>query len=237
MADRNRVPQSLKEFDIYIRRVGPFVIAVSGITTNGERLGLTSVQNTKTEDFRKQWYTGIPATPGAYELHSNPDTKTKTTRKNVLLIIKNFTLFFSPLLTLMSVSPNLTESDRQVLNLPARDTTQTPRGKIEDAPTVNVSSLAGSRMKVRCRIDQDANRASMHELADAIEMKYQVGGAQPANANACVNSFISKRALFPFEAGIENGEKKFYCFCRYVNLTNPDNNGPYSTIQTATIQS
>lgn len=236
MADRTRIPKTLSSFDIYIRRVAAFLLTVVGGTSNGERLGLTAAQNTETDAFRKQWYTGNPAAPGAYELHSNPDTKTKTTRNKVLQIIKKFSIFFSPLLTLMSVSSELTESDRQVLNLPARDTTPTRRGKIDDAPTVNVSSMAGGRMKVRCRVDQDASRASMHELADAIEMRYQVGGATPANAVACPGSFISKKALFTFEAGDANGGQKFYCFCRYVNLTNSENNGPWGTIQTGTVQ-
>jgi hypothetical protein len=237
MADRTRIPQALPAFDIYIRRVAAFLLAASGATTNGERLGLTSAQNTATDNIRKQWYTGNAAAPGAYELHTNDSTKTKATRQQVVNIVKNFTTFFSPLLTLMSVSPALTEGDRLVLNIPARDTTQTRRGLIEDAPTVNVSSQAGGRMKVRCRIDQDASRASMNPLADGIEMKYQVGGTQPANAAACPNSFISKSALFTFDAGDANGGQKFYCFCRYVNLTNPENNGPYGSIQTGTIQS
>lgn len=232
----SRIPQTLSKFDIYIRRVAAFVIAPSGLTTNGERLGLTAAQNTATDNHRELWYTGIPATPGAYELHSNPDTKTKTTRNTVLIIIRNFTIFFRPLLTLMSVSPNLTESDRQTLNLPAPDTTATPRGLIEGAPAVNVKSLEGGRMKVRTRISEDATRASMHPLADAVEMRFQIGGTQPANVMACDGVTQSKKALFTHEAGSENGEKKFYCFCRYVNLTNPANNGPWSTIQIATVQ-
>jgi len=236
MADRNRIPRSLAKFDIYIRRVSPFLSTVVGVITNGERLGLTVAQNNIVKGFHDQWYTGIPATPGAYELHSNPDTKTKTTRNNVLNIIKNFTPVFRPMLTLMSVSPNLTESDRQVLNIPAPDTTPTSRGLIEDEPTVNLKSMAGGRIKVRTRISVDASRASKHPLADAIEMRYQVGGAQPANAAACSNVTQSKKALFTFEAGSENSEKKFYCFCRYVNLSNPENNGPWGTIQVVTVQ-
>ena len=55
-------------------------------------------------------------------------------------------------------------------------------------------------------------------------------------AAACPNVFSSKKALFSIEAGTENDGKKFYCFCRYVNVSNPANNGPWSTIQVGTVQ-
>ena len=92
-------------------------------------------------------------------------------------------------------------------------------------------------MKIRTRIDKDATRASMHPLADGVEMRYQVGGTQPANATACAGSVISKKALFTFDTGSGSGEKKFYCFCRYVNLSTPANSGPFGTLNTASVQS
>ena len=230
----NRISQSLTGFDTYIRRVVPYV-RTGGPPTNGTRLGLSAQQLTDCQDFLDLWWTGIPATPGAYELHSNPDTKTKTTRTRVVTIIKNFTTFFSPLLTGMSVNAALTDSDRQNLNLPARDTTSTPRGQINDMPTVNVSGIGGGRMKIRTRVSSDASRASMHPLADAVEMRYQIGGTQPANAAACPDNAISKKALFTFDAGDENAGQKFFGFFRYVNFTNPENNGPWSSGMTAPI--
>jgi len=235
MADRSRIPQTLSGFDIYIRRAVPYIDA-GAPTKNGVRLGLTTGEITTAKDYLASWYTGIPLTPGIYEKHSNPDTKTKTTRAGVETVMKNFTTFFSPLLTRMGTSPSITETDRSNLNLPAADRTPTRRGAIEDEPLVGLKSVASARIKVRARIDEDASRASLHELADAIEMRYQIGGTQPANALACTGTLMSKKAMFTFDAGVDNDGKKFYGFFRYVNQSNPENNGPWSSIQTGTVQ-
>ena len=83
---------------------------------------------------------------------------------------------------------------------------------------------------------EDATRASMHPLADAIEMRYFIGTTPPATAEDAPNNFISKKALFTFEAGSENGGQRLYIFCRYVNFTNQANNGPWTTVHSGTIQ-
>lgn len=238
MASRSRIPQTLPEFDIYIRRVSPFINSISsGVITHGERLGLSPAENTAMRALHDQWYTGNPAAPGVYELHTDDNTKTKTTRNLVMNIVKAFTTLVNPLLTRMSTSTALTESDRAMLNIPARDTSATERGPIEDTPYTNITSLAGGKMKARTRITTDASRASMHPLADGVEMRYQVGGTQPVNAAACANSVISKKAIFTVNTGGDNGEKKFYCFCRYVNLVTPENSGPFGSLNTGSVQS
>jgi hypothetical protein len=235
MATERRIPQSLSGFDEYIRRAVPYINAGAPIK-NGTRLGLSATELTTAQTYHDQWYTGNPASPGIYEKHSNPDTKTQTTRNQVTTLMENFTAFFSPLLTRMSTSPDLTETDRSTLNLPAPDRIPTPRGVIDAEPTVKVNSLPSARMKIRVNIDEDSTRASMHPLADAIEMRFQVGGAQPQNALACPGVTVSKKALFNFDAGIDNEGKKFFCFVRYVNQSNPENNGPWSSVHTGTVQ-
>jgi hypothetical protein len=82
----------------------------------------------------------------------------------------------------------------------------------------------------------DASRASMHPDADGIEMRYHLGGTAPANANACPGVKVSTKALFDFDAGIDNDGKKFYCFLRYINQSNPENNGHWSGMQSGTVQ-
>jgi hypothetical protein len=129
----------------------------------------------------------------------------------------------------------LTSTDRDKLNLKLRDTTLTRRGKINDTVTIELKSDAGSRVKVRCRLSEDATRASMHPLADGIEMKYKIGAA-PATPEQCTNSMVSKKALFSMEAGMENAGQRLYAFFRYVNLTNPENNGPWGVLHNVIIQ-
>jgi hypothetical protein len=234
---KSRIPLGLKAFDVYLRRVAPFLRTLVGTITNGERLGLTPAEVTQSTAYHDQWYTGTPSAPGAYEAHSNPDTKTKTTRNTVVTIVKNYTKFMNPLLTRMGTSPVITESDRSILNIPVRDTTSTARGTITETPVVNINSFAGGRMGMRTRTSTDASRASMHKLADGIEVRFQVGGTQPASAVDCANYVISSKALFNIETGINNGEKKFYCFARYVNFVKPGNNGPWGSLNTGSVQS
>jgi len=236
MSTERRIPNSLSGFDEYIRRAVPYIQALGGGVKHGIRLGLTTTELTAAQAFLTSWWTGIPATPGIYELHSNPDTKTRTTRNNVVTLMTDFTEFFSPLLTRMGTSSAITETDRSNLSLPAPDRIPTRRGAIEAEPLAGIKSLASARIKVRVRLDEDASRASMHPLADAIEMRYQIGGTQPANALACPGTVISKKAMFTFDAGVDHDGQKFFGFVRYVNLTNPENNGPWSSIQTGTVQ-
>ncbi|MBK5284528.1 MAG: hypothetical protein JJE25_03935 [Bacteroidia bacterium] len=235
MANERRIPQTLSGFDLYIRRAVPYVDPGAPMK-NGVRLGMTSGEITTAKDYLDSWYTGNPATPGIYEKHSNPDTKTKTTRNGVVTVMKNFSEFFGPLLTRMGTSGDITESDRSNLGLPAPDRIPTTRGAIEDAPVVGIASLAGAMLKIRSRIAADASRASMHQLADGVEMRYQIGGTAPANALACTGTVISKKALFKFDAGVDNDGKKIYAFLRYVNQSNPEHSGPWSSIQTGTVQ-
>jgi len=223
----NRISRKDNVFDQYIRNTATYLAA--GTPKNGARLGLIPEEITSWSDYNTAWI-------GIYPTYTNPATRTRAIKDQKNLIKKNFITFAAPLLTRMGASTAITTTDRNTLNLPERDASPTRRGQINDAPTVNMTSLAGGRMKIRCRIDQDATRASMHPLADAIEMRYQVGGTQPANAAACPTSFISKKALFTFDADTANDGKKFWSFCRYVNLTNAANNGPWGTLQTGTVQ-
>jgi hypothetical protein len=237
MATQRRIPQDLSGFDEYIRRAVPYINAAGGGgTINGTRLGLIAGELTDATAFLDQWYTGNPASPGIYERHSNPDTKTQTTRNMVVTLMDDFTEFFSPLLTRMGTSPEITETDRSTLNLAAPDRVPTARGVIDAEPTVKVNSFASARMQIRVTTDADASRASLHPLADAIEMRYQIGGTQPANAPACAGMIVSKKAIFNFDAGVDNEGKKFFGFVRYVNLTDPAKNGPWSSLHTGTVQ-
>ncbi|HLG35448.1 MAG TPA: hypothetical protein VI757_11260 [Bacteroidia bacterium] len=235
MADERRISATLSGFDIYIRRAVPYVDAGAPIK-NGTRLGLSALEITDAVAFHDTWYTGNPAARGIYELHSNPNTKNKNTRNSVVTLMKDFNAFFSPLLTRMGTSGAITEDDRLNLNLPAADRTPTARGVINDEPLAGIKSLASARIKFRIRLDEDATRASMHPLADAIEVRYQIGGTQPANANVCPGTVISKKAMFTFDAGVDNDGKKFYSFVRYVNQSNPENNGPWRSVPPGTVQ-
>ena len=95
---KSRIPKKLSSFDVYLRNVVTLLTAiVSGIITKGEHLGMKPAEVTSLTDFLTRWFTGDPANPGLWELHSNPETKGKKTRLNVIKFIKEFILFFQPL--------------------------------------------------------------------------------------------------------------------------------------------
>ncbi|HLG35038.1 MAG TPA: hypothetical protein VI757_09175, partial [Bacteroidia bacterium] len=88
--DKSRVPRTLAKFDLYIKRVNKFITTVNPATlqTHGERLGLTPQEITRAGDFLAQWFTGNPASRGIYEIHTNPNTKTKNSRNTVVKIMR-----------------------------------------------------------------------------------------------------------------------------------------------------
>lgn len=229
------IPTTLSGFDEYIRRVIPYLLEEETPTNpRHERLNMTTGEMTTARNWRDQWWTGVVATPGAYELHSNAATKTKVTRTAVTTIMNGFTLFFSPILKRMSTIA-YTDTDKETLNIPLRDTTLTPRPVIEVIPVVSIDSKAGARIDVRCRISTDASRASMHPDADAIEARYHIGTTPPANAAACTNMLTSGKALFTIDAGTDNEGMKFYLFCRYINVLDKQKNGAYSAVTVVTV--
>ena len=227
------VPRTDPEFDQYIRNSTTHLLkdpGTPGSEPNFERLGITVAQKDDWVAFRDDWV-------DVYPKFTDLNTSTKTIRDEKNKIRKEFIEFSEKPLLTISGSPNIALADRNALNLPERDREPTARGKITTAPDVNVVSLAGGFMKIRCRIDEDADRASLHPLADVIEMKYLIGTAAPPTVDDAPNNFISKKALFNFEAGTGNGGQRLYIFCRWVNQSNPANNGPWTTVHSGTIQS
>ncbi len=231
MAKKELIPQTLPGFDVYIRKAIIYLMEVEppGPDERFKRLGITQLEMDKAKGYRDEWWTGNPAAKGAYELHTNEDTKTKSTRKTVTRIMNEFTPFFSNLLRRMSTL-TYTVTDKSTLNIPERDTIISARTKINDAPDATVTQKGGGIMRMRVRVNGDGDRSSMHPMADAIEVKYFIGDNPPADPDLMTKQVISTSALFNVDAGSTNKGKNFTAYCRYVNISNPENNGPWSNI-------
>jgi len=77
----------------------------------------------------------------------------------------------------------------------------------------------------------DLPEPEMHPDADAMECRYIIlpkGAKPPESPEECPMIYISKKPEFTMNFGKENIGKVFYGFCRWVNLTNPQNNGPWT---------
>ncbi len=223
-----RIPKKLSEFDIYIKTVTAFIQGASGTSTNGERLGLTTTEIGLVAGILALWFTGNPATPGAYEKHTNPTTKNKATRLAVLNIIKNFKLLFTPYLTRMSGSANITTNDRLMLNIaPPVTTRRTPQSKISDDIYPLIKATGGGNISIMCRTEHDASRGSLAKDSDGVEVGWAIG-APPATAKDAPNKERFSKSKFAIEAGLDNIGKKIFIYVRWINSKHPDIAGDWS---------
>jgi len=129
-------------------------------------------------------------------------------------------------------------ADKVILVGKERDTEPTPRGKITTDPVIGLKPTSGGDIEVAVRVDKDQTRSSMHTLADAVECRYTlmpVGEVPPDDPEALGKTQTSKKARFIIHCGAKNVGNRLHGFFRWVNLTRPDNNGPWSDVQTVVI--
>jgi hypothetical protein len=224
------IPRNDNKFNNFLNSSNTYLNASSGGIINYVRLGITVPERNKWNNYANTQWAEV------WDKLIDPSQKTKSVvdiKDDLKLEIINF---MSPILIRVSVNSAVNPTDRNTLNLPLPDRQPTPRGPILDVPYANLISFAGGRVEIRTRLNEDASRASMHPLADAVEMRYQIGGTPPITAADCVQYLMSKKALFEFLAGQENGNQSLYVFLRWVNLSNPENSGQWTTVHSVTIQ-
>ena len=225
-----RIPTTLSLFDNYIKTITVFLQATSGSTTHGGRLGLTAPEITSVEGYLTQWYTGVPATPGAYEKHTNPATKNKATRLAVEGIMLNFGVFFTPLLTRMSGSAAITAEDRLILNIAEPNHShRIPQSQIKDAIFALVQATGGSNISISCRTEHDASRPSLPGDADGVETAFSIG-TQPLTADDAQYKKQFSKSKFTISGGLANIGKNMYIHVRWINSKHPAIAGDWSTM-------
>ncbi len=222
MPRRNLVPGELPNFDIYIRSaVGYLLEEETPGNPRWKRLGVKTAEMNKATAYRDEWYTGNPAAPGAYELHTKPGTKTKVTRSAIEGIMKKFTPFFSNVVKCMTPY-KYTSAEKLTLHIPERKETNTKRVKILEFPVALAQALDGSRVKIRVRIGAQEGRPRKHPQADCIELVYFIGDNPPGNAAGMREHSLSTKAIIIFDAGAKNSRKLFTAYVRYLNTSNPN---------------
>jgi hypothetical protein len=129
-------------------------------------------------------------------------------------------------------------ADKVILVGKARDTEPTPRPKIATIPIIGLKSVGGGSIEVRARVTTDQTRFSMHKAADGIECRYvlvPIGEMPPDNWDDCPKTQVSKKARFIISAGAKGIGQRFYGFFRWVNQSNPANNGDWTNAQNVAI--
>ena len=138
-------------------------------------------------------------------------------------------------------------SERVSLGVPPRDTEPSPKPKINDIPVVGLEPKGGGWIDVRCRTETDQTRDSMHRDADVIEVRFAMVPIHPQgqpgagkreglpSPEECPEVVTSTKAHFIIHCGAKGIGQRLYGFFRWVNLTNPQNSGPWSNAQSVVI--
>lgn len=221
MAYKRRIPQSNDNFDTYIRNTANALLA--GDPATWIRLGLTEEEATRWEEFRTEWVAN-------WTKFISKDKRTKTVTDIKRQLMREFTAFASPLLTAMGVNPATTLSDRATFNLRSETRPYTRRGKIQDQPLADIRPTGGGQMVVRVRRPDDGGRASMHHLADFIEVRYalcDLNGPFPISAHECPEVAWSTRTFFRIVLEHEAMGKRLCAYVRWASATRPENSGPW----------
>lgn len=236
---RTRVPETKSEFDSYQRDSTTYL--ETGTPPRGEELGLSAAELDDWKDYRDEWLV-------LYPKYTNKNTRTATITENVNAHMHAFAEFAEPLLNRISGSSAITADDRNALNIKERDKTPTRRGLITDTPIVGFKGVGGGRMKAKLRTDSDSSRASMHPLANLIEVRYLITrenpnkpgptpvpeegeGTQVPNPGMAPYFFISSKASFEIDLGTDHLGSFVIAFFRWANSSNPANNGPWTLPQ------
>ncbi|HLD35544.1 MAG TPA: hypothetical protein VJC37_02395 [Planctomycetota bacterium] len=129
-------------------------------------------------------------------------------------------------------------SELLILSGRKHDTKLSPKPKIDDIPWVGLSPMGGGWIKVTCRRWTDEDSPSMHNDADVIECRYTflpvhlkpIEGKKFffPTPEECPYVQNSTRARFIIKCVSEGVGMKFYGYFRWVNLSNPANNGSWT---------
>jgi hypothetical protein len=169
-----------------------------------------------------------------YPLSQNPNTRTATITDDKDELREDIESLMRGIFADIPQS-RLTNADRETLHLPRRDAVPSPRPAMDSAPFTDLKAGDGSTIKFTNRISSDASRASMHPDTDVLEMKWilvAINAPAPSAPEACPNTEISTKAIFSMPFGIANAGKRFYCYMRWRNNTDPQKSSPYSQIMT-----
>jgi hypothetical protein len=242
--EKRRIPATLAAFNFHLINVDAYLHNIAPGTTlmRGELLGMTAAELLTLSHFHTAWTSDDPLHPGVWDLHSRKDKKTSVTRQNVLQVMSDFSAFFRPILMRITYSPNITNDDRVALRIAEpvikRSRPTLPIGEsCWAAPTV----LGGSRMKFRCSTTTDSGKASKPPRADAVEIAYLLvlphqkspdGKEIPTYVMAWPDEsntkFISTKAAFIMEFGLDYMGYQLQFFTRWINTRHPKLNGPWT---------
>jgi hypothetical protein len=103
---------------------------------------------------------------------------------------------------------------------------RTERPVISQTVFAEMKPMPGSRIRVTCRTETDASRASILDIADEVEVRYVID-TLPATWQNCPNTVSSTKAIFTLELEPETAGKMIYAYVRWKNSTDIKKSGPF----------
>ncbi len=241
---KRRIPATLATFHWYLITANEYLqsIAPGETLMRGEILGMSAAELLTLNHFKKVWSSDDPLHPGVWDLHSHKDKKTAVTRQNVLQVMSDFSAFFRPILMRIAYSPNITNGDRDTLNIANPVTKRSrPTAPIAEKCVAVVTIIGTGRIKVSCHYMNESKRACKPPRADAVEIAYRMilphqfspdGKELPMPSiigpDDNTTKIISTRASFIAEMGAKYQGYQMQFFARWINTKHPSINGPWT---------
>lgn len=222
---RDYIPRTDAEFDEWLEKFSANINAIAA------PLGISPALITAVITAYTNWDLAYDA----HQLAQNAAQSAALTKDETRTLAKEAV---RPVVGMLQKNPGLTDAQRATLAITVPDTEPTPRGKITDIPYVKLKAVGGGSIEVRCQVETDETRPSMHPLADGVECRYilvPVGEMPPEGHEDAKKTLVSKKALFTIKCGDKQAGQRFYGFFRWTNLTNPANSGDWSPAQTVMI--
>ncbi len=234
----SRIPTALDKFSNYVRTAINYLLAIptGGTVANGERLGLTTGTGSEMAELqtkRDQWSNS--SNNGLWDKHSDPNTKNRVTRNNVVAFVKDFGIFFQPLLNRMATSTNIILADYTALNIAIPDADPgEPLTKITEGVMFSAKSNGGASFNMKCRTGIDGSRASLPEGADSVQASFVFSDSQTEfpELNLKYPQVTSTKASFVLDVGNENEGKWMKIRMRWYNSKHPEIASDWSAPQT-----
>jgi hypothetical protein len=178
-------------------------------------------------------------------LHSNAESKNKYTRTKVLEFMEEFSNWFNPILTRLSVSPTITNADKLILHI---GDMHTPHGEIKEPMTEKCNILAemigGGMVRLKGKILTDAKRASLPKKANGMEIAHRIDlpnvdtgtdtGSKSKVKNPIANSGdgttknIYTKSTITVDYGDQNSGNVLQLYARYINIKHRNLDGPWT---------
>lgn len=198
---------------------------------NWKRLGLLQEHFDTWKNFQDNWI-------AKYLLTQNPATRTTTITAEKNSLKDDFIAFAEAPMNIIAASYNLTQTDRDIFNIPERDRTPTPRAAITEAPFTDLKGGDGCMVSFTHRVSGDASRSSIHPDADGVETKWVLldsGAPAPGAPAECPNTEFSSKAIHSLDFGIENAGKRLHSFSRWRNNSEAQKSSPWGQRMTVVL--